>query len=362
MSASASPLVFQFLFENVLGTLHDFVVTTASTMATVVGGAGTILFGLYVMFWGIAVLRGVVQEPLTDGFMRIMRGVFILAVATSAGIYSDLVIDFFWEIPGAIAAEVANPGSSAGYTTSSNLATAQMLDGSLGSGLKVAGTAWDYGTSSSILSGSLTYYLLSIVILLFVGIVCAYAGALVLVANMGLSIMLGLGPLFILCAMFEATQQLFVAWTRQVITFAVFFIVLAAAVSLTFAFLDAFMQTLVEDGINYENSSSIILNFAKLVVICAAALIVLVQSTSWASGLAGGVSVAAAGAVGGMVGKGTGAAAATGKAIARREYDPTKENKDGSRGGHSWRGAAPAAGRGAAKLAAYMRRNQIKKA
>lgn len=349
-----STKVFQFLLEDVLATLHTFITETSTMMATIAGAAGSTIFAIYVIFWGMAILSGKVQEPLVDGFMRIIRGVVILAFATSAGIYSEHIVEFFWTVPGAIGAEVAQAGSSGDFAMTDNTATAQMLDASLGKGLKAGESAWNLASATDLFA-SIGYIAIAVFTWVFVAIVCAAAGALVLVSNIGLSIMLGLGPIFILCAMFESTQQLFVAWSRQVITFAVFFIVLAAAITLTFGFFVGFIDTL-----DMANASELIVNFLKLICVSAACLFVLWRVESMASGLAGGVGLAAGGTVARMVGNATGG-------IASRQYDPTKANADGSRGGHRWRGAVPAfvggvavGAMGAAKAGAYMRRNQLK--
>lgn len=348
-----NPMVFQFIFEDVLTTLQTFVTTTSANMATIAGAVGSSLFALYVLFWGIAILGGKVQEPFMDGALRIIRGVVILAFATSAGIYSSWVVDFFTSVPGSIAAEVAQAGSSGGYVSGSDMATAQMLDSALGNGLKAGQEAWNNAAAFDI-GASVAYGLIAICIWIFVALVCAYGGALVLVANMGLSIMLGLGPLFIVMAMFNATQQLFVAWTRQLITFAVFFIVLAATMTLTFSFFTPFIETLADAQATAGDVSRVAVTFIKLVCFCAASVIVLWKSNEWASGLAGGVSVAAAGAVGRMVSGGS-------HGLMHSHYNPNS-------GRHDLRGAVPAVVRSAGavvtaptKLAAYMRRNQIKK-
>lgn len=346
--------VFQFIFGEVLATLQVFVATTSQTMATIAGAAGSTMFAIYVIFWGMAILSGKVQEPLMDGFTRIIRGVVILAFATSAGIYSDFIITFFNGVPGAIAAEVARAGSSGGFTMGDNNATAQMLDAALGNGLKAGQKAWSTSVGVFEIASAFIYGLIAICIWVFVAVVCAYAGALVLVANMGLSVMLGLGPIFILCAMFQSTQQLFIAWTRQLITFAVFFIVLAATVTLTFQFFTPFIESLNKPLEGASDVSKIIVNFIKLVCFCAASLLVLVQSTSWASGLAGGASVAAAGAVGRMATAAAGGAVGAALVTARRE-------KNAKTGETEFRGAIPAAARTAQKAASYLRRNQAQK-
>ncbi len=373
-------LVFGFVFETVMPVLDHFVSSTAASMAGIAAAAGTTMFAIYVLFWGIAVTTGQVQEPMIDGFKRIVRGVVILMFATSVGIYMDWVVTFMTEVPGSIATEVVQAGSSGSFDPGA-MSSARMLDVALGKGLRAAGEAWSRSATLNI-PVAVGYALLGLIIAIFVALVCAYAGALVLMAHMGMSIMLGIGPLFILFAMFEATQQLFVAWTRQVITFAVFFIVLAAAVSLTFSFFTPFLDLLESNSGGAAGASEVVIGGVKLICMAAIGLFVLWQSQSWASGLAGGVSVAAAGAIGRAV---TG----TTHGAAHRHYDPMKVNKDGSQGGHrwvgmvpsagrmvaskqytrdaegnvsgQWRGAAPAAGRLAAKGAAYMRRNQIKR-
>lgn len=287
-----------------------------------------------------------------DGFTRIIRGVVILAFATSAGIYSEFVVDFFTQVPGAIASEIAMGGSSGRFSMSDDTATAGMLDSAMAAGVNAGKGAWQQMSMLDI-GPSVGYGVIALLIWVFVALVCAYAGALVLVANIGLSVMLGIGPLFIILAMFESTQQLFVAWTRQLITFAVFFIVLAASVSITFSFFTPFVEMVGEAQFDAGGVSMVVITFVKMIGFCAASLIVLWQSTSWASGLAGGVSVAGAGAVGRMVGSGTKAAGATAGSIARRARDPRTGAKE-------WRGAVPAAAGVAVKAAAYMRRNQIK--
>jgi len=353
--------LFEYVFEQVLPVLDGFIANTSGAMAGIAGAAGSILFGIYVLFWGMAIVTGQVQEPMTDGFKRIIRGVVILMFATSAGIYGSWIVDFFTSVPGAIAAEVVQSGSSSGFMPDADMGTARMLDTALAKGLYAAGQAWSEAATIDI-PVAMGYALVAIIICLVVVSVCAYAGALVLMAQLGMSIMLGIGPLFILFAMFESTQQLFVAWTRQLITFAVFFIVLAAAVSLTFSFFTPYLTLIAQSSDDLGGKSQVIIEGVKLVGICALCIIVLWQAQSWASGLAGGVAAAGSGAIGRMatsiVGGSTAGSVAAGKLIAHREE---VKDADGKVTGKRWAGAAPAAGRALAKGAAYMRRNQIKR-
>ena len=42
---------------------------------------------IYILLWGLAFWRGLINEPLSDGVARLLRVVLIGTVALSAGIY-----------------------------------------------------------------------------------------------------------------------------------------------------------------------------------------------------------------------------------------------------------------------------------
>lgn len=346
IAAASNPMVFQFLFEDALATLNQFAASGSARMATIAAAAGIPMMGIYVILFGLGVMTGKVHAPGPEGLQRIFKMTLIFTFATSTGVYSEWIIDSFTQTPGAIAGELAQGGTSAQFSMTETASTAQMLDGALGSGLAAGEAAWKQGASSGIMSG-VAYGVIAILIWLFVAIVCAYGGALVLCANMGLSIMLAIGPLFIIFAMFDATKQLFIAWTRQLITFAVFFIVIAAAMTLTFAFFQPFVQKLA-DAANAgvaSGISEVVVNFIKLVAFCATAILCLIQSVSWASGLAGGVGVAADGHLRRLVGGGPSAAAALPGAGLRTVVSGAR--------------SAQSTYRGTKKAAAYLRGNSV---
>lgn len=327
-AAVNNPMVFQFLFEDALAAMNNFASNGSAKMATIAAAAGIPMMGIYVMLYGFGILSGKVHAPVSEGLERLFKMTLIFTFATSAGVYNEYVIDFFSQVPGAIGSELAQEGMSKEFSMSDTNSTAQMLDGALGAGLKAGQAAWNMNAGLDI-PAAVGYAIIAIAIWTFVGLVCAFGGALVLCANMGLNIMLAIGPLFIILAMFKATAQLFVAWTRQLITFGVFFIVIAAAVTLTFAFFSPFVTQLGEatnEG-GATGTSMIVVSFIKLLCFCATAILCLVQSISWASGLAGGVGVAADGHLRRMMGSAISAAggpvAAAGgaaiKAIRNRE-------------------------------------------
>ncbi len=347
VAAASNPMVFQFLFEDALGTLNQFAASGSARMATIAAAAGIPMMGIYVILFGMGVMTGKVQSPGPEAFQRIFRMTLIFTFATSAGIYNEWVIDFFTQVPGAIAGELAMEGTSGNFSMTETGSTAQMLDGALGNGLKAGQAAWNKNAGLD-LPAAVGYALIALTIWLFVAIVCAYGAALVLCANMGLTIMLAIGPLFIILAMFDATQQLFVAWTRQLITFAVFFIVIAASTTLTFAFFNPFIEQLAASANDISGVSQIVVSFIKLVAFCATSILCLIQSVSWASGLAGGVGVAADGHMRRMLG---GAVATAGGSPLKVAATALKAGAAGARGGF----------RAAGKANAYLRGNTVRR-
>lgn len=358
MDTIDNPAVFQFLLGEFLGQLRGASEAMSGRMAGVIGPVGFTLFSLYIVLWGMAMIRGAIQEPFTDGLLRIVRGVVILLFATGAGTYAQWTGDLFWEVPGAIASAISDDGASTTLETGAPR-TAEMLDTALGQGLRVGLRAWNKMGVLKI-SQSLAFGLLAIAIWLAVLALVIFAAAVVVVASVGLSIVLGVGPLFILLAMFESTKAFFESWVRQAATFAVLFILMGSAISLVMGAFSTFLQGGLAAFGDNPGINDIVVLFAKVIGVSGAFLVVVTQVQNWSAGLAGGVAIAAAGALSRVAGQGLGAARGAAGGIARSEKTKDAEGKETTQ----YRGAVPAAARRASRAAgaaaAYLRQNQIR--
>lgn len=349
---TAETMVFQFVFDGILQTIQTFANQTASTMAQVIGPAAATCFGIYMLLWNFAMVRGMIQSPLTDFYTRCMRGTLIITFATTMGIYNNYISDTVWQVPGAVASEIVSFGSTTGGT-GGNAATAAMLDKALGAGIQAGSAAWQKMSAFHTMA-AIGYAAMAVAIWITTALVCAYAAALVAITNIGCAIMIGLGPLFIILLMFEATTPFFSAWVKQLTTFMLMFLILASVISLMFSFYTPFITSIAS-----MSSDEVVIAFVKVVAISALCVLVLHQSNHWAAGLAGGVSITAQGAIGRMVGGGA-------RTLINSNYDPNKKNRDGTTGGFRYRGAVPStvnAARYAARQArhAYQRRNTVSK-
>ena len=181
------------------------------------------LFTIYVVMWGWAMIRGMVSEPTMDFFMRIVKLGVIFGLALNLGRYDEYVVTFLWNTPEKIFEAIT------GTSTKDTLLINQVLS----IALKVGG---DYMAEASTLgmNGIPNLMLLGMGAVTWgAGVVLTGAvAATIVVAKFMLSILLSVGPLFILLIIFEPTKRLFDAWLGQVINYVVLIILLGFAIQL----------------------------------------------------------------------------------------------------------------------------------
>ena len=298
--------VAHWLLEDIVETITTYSNESSATMIAIIGPVAASLLTIYVMLWGAGIASGQINEPFTDGAKRITRMCAIIAFALSVGIYQGSVARFFLETPSAVAAEIAAPGSTSSADPTS---IADVLDESLGKGIEIGNKAWQEGSSkNTVLPPSMEgigYYALAIMIYVSVAAVVAVAAGIIFVAFIALALLLAVGPLFILLAIFPQTQRFFEAWIGQVVNYAILFILVAVCVGMCFTLFDKFLNDL--PSTEWEET---VINTIKIVAASIAVVAVLIQTRSIASGLGGGVALSAQGLAGKLGGGAAGLARA----------------------------------------------------
>ena len=184
-----------------------FITTGVSDLVVFLSPIVTSLLIIYLALWGIAHLMGKIQEPLKDGISRILRIVIVLSLALNVGLYSSLIVNFFYNAPDQLAGVVIGAPPGLG-----------MLDNLLDRGIDEGLTAW---TAAGIWGGNFGMYFLALIVWGIVAALTAYAAFLLLISKAALTVLLVLGPLFIIMILFTATQKFFEAWCAQVGNFAI---------------------------------------------------------------------------------------------------------------------------------------------
>lgn len=170
-----------------------------------------LMLTIYIVIWGWAMARGMVQEPVMDAFMRFVKIAFVFVLATQSAYYTPFIRNFAWDTPDAIAKAITGMDSNVTITVAE----------AFGAALKIGS---DYITDATELSGSSGVPDLS---LLAIGIGvwgggAALTGIIVgtlVIARIILAVLLAVGPIFIILILFESTKKLFDAWLGQVVTY-----------------------------------------------------------------------------------------------------------------------------------------------
>lgn len=236
------------------------------------------ILGVYVLFWGFSHMMNLVQEPITDTLKRLLKIIFVFGIAFNLGAYNSYVVDTITKGPEELAALFA--GGSSDIASSLDI---------------IFSETWDIGSkfwsSAGIFDGNFGFYLVAVIIY---GIACglaAFSAFLIVLSKVAVSVLVALGPLFIISTMFDATKRFFENWVGMLCNYGLIVVLLIGVNSFILDIFTAFMQQAVADNTLEISSAAPV---ATMSIIC---FFVLGQVLTIASGLGGGVALATMGAV-----------------------------------------------------------------
>lgn len=307
MAATPEFNFYERMFTMIGDTLNTYVNDTATNIIDAIQPVAVSLIAIYIMFWGWAMMRGMIQEPVTDGFTRMIRITVIIAIALNIGHYNGFLSDWLWNIPDELIAKMG---------LGDEASSSQYLDDLTHSVFEFKKSFSEAAYSNGNPLGIPDLGLMATGWLVFLmGLAAtAYAAFLLVLSKIALAVLLGIGPIFVLALLFDATKQFFNTWIGQAINYIFLVLLAAATVKVILAVLESYLGavTSVSDdpGINHA---------VPAIAFSGVGLLVLVQMPSIASALGGGVAVGTLGAANALYGKVKGGAkdsAKFGKGIA----------------------------------------------
>jgi type IV secretion system protein VirB6 len=283
------------LFRELDSALNGYVHGTAGSVIGAITPVAATLLAIYVMFWGWSMFRGVISEPILDGFTRIVKLSVIFAIATSIGYYSGYLSDWLWASPDAIASVIAGGDVNSNSSFLDNCWSKLYAFGDVYMHYAIANTSYGFPAPS--------YFICALAIWLIGLAVTGYCAFLLALSKVSLAVILAVGPIFVLSLVFDATKKFFDAWMGQVLSF-VFLVMLTAGVlklilTVLLTYLTASNGQLANPGIDLA---------IPALAICLVCLLVLMQVPAMASALGGGIAISTLGGMGWAYNKITGAA------------------------------------------------------
>lgn len=217
--------IFAKAYDGFDTILNDYVLETAQKIAETIAPVAWTMMGIYIVLWGFAMIRGMIDEPVTDGLFRMLKLSLIVGFALQIGVYGQWIVDTCINTPEVLASKM-----SLGHAVSAGSV------GQTGDALvnKVLDTAKEIWSQAGIMNGNVGHYFIAIVFC-SLGLIMAGLGFIFfLMAKVGLVFSLAVGPLFILMLMFKPTQRFFESWVTLVVGFMLQIVFILAAVGFAF--------------------------------------------------------------------------------------------------------------------------------
>lgn len=273
--------LFEGMFSVVDQALDQYITNTATDLIAYITPMFTSMLIVWIAIWGYLMMFGKVSEPLQEGVFRVLRIGFIMTLGLTVGTYMGVVVDVLAHGPEEVAAVI----------TGSNGGAASILDSLFSRVLAVADQAWD---KAGVMSGDFGMYLVAILIMVFGGGVAIVVAFLLLASKVATTVLLAIGPLFIIGLLFNSTQRFFESWLGMVINFGMLLVLGSAIGRMVIDVSEAFMN-IVESS---AGSMASMTTSAYLIAFFALGILVLKQVPAIASALGGGVALATQGALG----------------------------------------------------------------
>lgn len=208
--------IFEWIGTNIDGLLQNYIAVTSSDVISQFIGL-LIAFGtLYFLMLGYMIMGGYVKQSAEQVLKTAVKFAFISGLALTPAMYMSHVVPAIQGLESGIAATF----SGADQSNSKNLY--QVLDATFKTGYDLALQLFTQAGKRNLTEiGPMFFdYFIGAIIYASTMLIALPAGAMIMAAKVMLSIMLGIGPIFIAMLMFgNTTTKFFSAWFSQVMTY-----------------------------------------------------------------------------------------------------------------------------------------------
>ena len=222
---------FSKIDQQLSDPIQQFVTDGVSNLASAVSGPLKAAVTLWIIFQGIAIMRGVVNEPVLDFAVKAMKVAVIVALATQVGTYNEYVKNVFFE---ALPKEIGNALAGSGAI----VPNANAFDSFVQKGYQSAEGLWRQGGLTN--PGPA---ILGAFVMLIAGFGAVVAYTVSLYAKVALATVLAVGPVFIALALFNSTKRFTESWLGQVVNYVVLQALVMVVLSLVLKVADKFAAT-----------------------------------------------------------------------------------------------------------------------
>jgi type IV secretion system protein VirB6 len=272
-----------------ISLLQNYIATNTALIASALEPVIVTLGTIYVMIWGYLQLTGQVQEPFLTGVKRIAVLAVIFGIAIHLWLYQSLIVDTFFNAPAELAGAVVGAYDPVA-----------IVDQIMNSGADAGGLLF---AKAGVFHGNFSFYIAGIAVYLVISVTAVYTMFLLALARIALSVLLALGPLFLVLLLFDSTKRFFEAWLAQLSNYAL--------ITILTVLVAALMLAVVGSAASQAASTGGGIQIVEAVRVCLAAgltLLIMRQVMPMAAGLASGLALSSFGIVSAVIAWGLGRA------------------------------------------------------
>ena len=257
--------------------LTNYVTSKSAAVSAAIAPVALTGVTVYVLLMGYAIMRGEAHDSLHTFLWRSAKIAFVTALALSAGEFQANVIELIEGTQGGLTQALSGAAS-----------LGALIDLVEQPYIALQTAIWDQSAPTGLQifpSLSLVFAAVLVAIAQFFLFIIAFG--MYLLAKVALALVLAVGPVFILCAAFPATQRFTESWLGQALNFALLNVLIAASISMLTQFASDFAGQMV----GQVDSIGILRDVCALLMATVAMGVVMLNLERLASALAGGVAI-----------------------------------------------------------------------
>jgi len=275
----SGPVIFQFMGDSIDFALRSFVAVTSSRIIFDFTLFATFCTSIYISCMGYAIITGQVQQPFSTFLVKCAKLVLISTLALNAGNYSQWVAGTLQGLQQGVTAAFSGTDAHANVY--------QTLDQTLDKGLTIAAKLQEQASGRGVteIGTAISEDINAAIVAFSTLLIMLPAGAMIIIANAGLTLMLGIGPLFIMCLMWPPTAKFFDSWFGMVLNYILRVALLSAVCSFAVAAFSAYTSS-----VNPAGDQNTLFTALCMAVMAGILTWLLRETNNIASALAGGMS------------------------------------------------------------------------
>lgn len=259
--------------------LATYVSGVSSNVASAIVPVALTAATIYILIIGYNIATGANEDSIYTALWKFFKIAFVGGIALSAGVYQQFFVDALNGLSIAIV-QMVSPSNSGSLGALLDQVSTPWGDLIQQLGEKAQPTGLDMLPDFSLLI-SAGIVAVAQFLLFFIGT------GLYLLAKVSLQLCLGVGPIFVLCAMFPATQKYFESWLAQTLSYVFTIGFITAIISMLFSFVSQMCSHISTT----LDTNDVLTTVTSLLIVSGTIIVVMLNVPSLASAITGGVGV-----------------------------------------------------------------------